>query len=79
MMTTRRKLHGRDIRFTFDELSDDVLLDDGQLALLASVAPSTWKRWRREKRLPPPVRLSGRPRYRVGDVRELLKGKYPPV
>ena len=78
-MATRRKQREPDVRLVFDRLSDDALLDDGQLALLASVARSTWKRWRREKKLPPAVKVSGRPRYRVRDIREFLKGEYPPV
>jgi hypothetical protein len=77
-MATARKQR-EDIRRVFHELSPDVLLDDGQLALLASVARSTWKRWRREKKLPPAVKVSGRPRYRVSDIRKFLKGEYPPV
>jgi hypothetical protein len=77
-MGSARK-QSEDIRRVFDKLSPDVLLDDGQLALLASVARSTWKRWRREKKLPPAVKVSGRPRYRVRDIREFLKGEFPPV
>ena len=63
-----------DIRVIFYCLSDDVLLDDAQVGLLAGRAPATVKRWRRQGRAPPCVRLNGAPRYRVGDVRPWLRG-----
>jgi hypothetical protein len=74
-MTTRRKQHRPDIQLIFDDLSDDVLIDDGQFAAVADVAPSTIKRWRREGKTPPVVMLNGRPRHRVGNVRPWLRGR----
>jgi hypothetical protein len=68
-----------DIRVIFDCLSDDVLLDDAQVGLLAGRAPATVKRWRRQGRAPPCVRLNGAPRYRVGDVRPWLRGRTHPL
>jgi hypothetical protein len=85
-MTTRKK-NRDDIRQSFDKLADDVLIDDLQLALVSGCAPSTVKRWRREDRekdksrdksrdkLPQVILINGRPRYRVGDVRALLRGQ----
>jgi hypothetical protein len=78
-MATRRKQIDSDIRLIFDRLADAVLLDDMQFGAVTGSAPSTIKRWRRQKKLPPAVRLNGRPRYRVGDIREWLKGEYPSV
>lgn len=63
-----------DIRLVFDKLGEDALLDDGQIAIMANVAPSTIKRWRREGKTPPVVLLNGRPRHRVGDARPWLRG-----
>jgi hypothetical protein len=78
-MATRRKLL-EDIRLVFDKLSDDALLDDAQVGLLAGRAPATVKRWRRQKKTPPCVSLNGAPRFRVGDVRPWLRGRvHPPV
>jgi hypothetical protein len=66
--------HRADIRQVFDKLGEDVLLDDSQIAIMADVAPSTIKRWRREGRTPPIILLNGRPRHRVGDARPWLRG-----
>jgi hypothetical protein len=74
-MTTRRKQREPDIRLVFDKLSEDSLLDDVQLGQLAGRSPATIKRWRREKKTPPPLLLNGFPRFRVGDVRPWLQGK----
>ena len=52
-MATRRKQREPDVRLVFDRLSDDALLDDFQLGLLAGRSPMTIKRWRREKKTPP--------------------------
>jgi hypothetical protein len=73
-MATRRKPREPDVRLMFDRLSDDALLDDAQLGLLAGRSPMTIKRWRREKKTPPWVSLNGAPRFRVGDVRPWLRG-----
>jgi hypothetical protein len=73
-MAAARKRRDADIRLVFDSLSGDVLLDDGQIAAVADVAPSTIKRWRREGRMPSVVMLNGRPRHRVGDARPWLRG-----
>jgi hypothetical protein len=62
-----------DIRTIFDNLSDDALLDDGQVAVVAHVSRPTIKRWRREKKGPRVTMLNGLPRSRVGDVREWLR------
>jgi hypothetical protein len=62
-----------DIRTIFDSLSDDALLDDGQVAIVADVSRPTIKRWRRKKKGPRITMLNGLPRSRVGDVREWLK------
>jgi hypothetical protein len=78
-MVTARKRRDGDIRLNFDRLSDDVLIDDGQFADVADVAPSTVKRWRREGKTPPVVMLNGRPRHRVGNVRPWLRGRVNPL
>jgi hypothetical protein len=62
-----------DIRTVFHALSDEALLDDLQIALIADVSRPTIKRWRREKIGPRVTMLNGLPRSRVGDVREWLK------
>jgi hypothetical protein len=62
-----------DIRAVFDSLSDDALLDDGQVAIMANVSRPTVKRWRREGKGPLVVVLNGLPRSRVGDVRPWLR------
>jgi hypothetical protein len=72
-MAAARKTR-EDIRLVFDRLSDDALLDDAQLGMLAGRSPMTIKRWRREKKTPPCVWLNGAPRHRVGDVRPWLRG-----
>ena len=77
-MAARRK-RLEDIRLVFDKLSNDVLIDDGQFADVADVAPSTVKRWRREGKTPPVVMLNGRPRHRVGNVRPWLRGRVNPL
>jgi len=63
-----------DIRFIFDRLSDDALLDDLQTSLLAGRSVPTIKRWRAAGKTPPVVMLNGLPRYRAGDVRAWLRG-----
>jgi hypothetical protein len=73
-MATRRKVREPDIRLVFDKLSDDALLDDFQLGVLAGRAAMTIKRWRRLKKAPRHVVLNGLPRFRVGDVRPWLRG-----
>ena len=73
-MATRRKPRDQDVRVIFDQLSDDALLDDFQVGLLAGRAAMTIKRWRREKKTPPFVSLNGCPRFRVGDIRPWLRG-----
>jgi hypothetical protein len=77
-MAAARKRRDTDIRLIFDRLSDDVLIDDGQFAAVADVAPSTIKRWRREGKTPPVVMLNGRPRHRGGDARPWLRGTRAP-
>jgi hypothetical protein len=72
-MVTRQKLTKPDIRIIFDGLSDDALLDDSQIAVVADVSRPTIKRWRREKKGPRVTMLNGLPRSRVGDVREWLR------
>ena len=71
-MAARKKARDPDIRTTFGKLSDDTLLDDGQLALLADVSIPTIKRWRRKEKTPPVIRLNGLPRTRVGAIRPWL-------
>lgn len=79
-MATRRKQREPDIRQIFDRLSDDALLDDAQVGLLAGRSAMTLKRWRRLGLAPPCVRLNGAPRFRVGDIRPWLRGRaHPPV
>jgi hypothetical protein len=73
-MATRRKQREPDIRRVFDELSEYALIDDAQLGQLAGRSPATIKRWRRERKTPPPVSLNGLPRHRVGLVRPWLRG-----
>ena len=77
MMTIRRKQREPDVRLMFDKLSDDALLDDAQVGLLAGRSPATIKRWRRERKTPPCVCLNGAPRFRVGDIRPWLRGVIP--
>ena len=69
-----RSKPSEDVRFVFDKLSDDALLDDNQVALLAGRAVSTIKRWRAEGITPPVVTLRDLPRYRAGDIRAWLRG-----
>jgi hypothetical protein len=73
-MAAARKRRDADIRLVFDKLSEDTLLDDGQIAAVADVAPSTIKRWRREGEMPSVIILNGRPRHRVGAARPWLRG-----
>jgi hypothetical protein len=49
-MAAARKRRDTDIRLVFDRLSDDALLDDFQVGLLAGRAAMTIKRWRRERK-----------------------------
>lgn len=63
-----------DIRFIFDRLSDDGLLDDFQTSLLAGLSVPTIKRWRAAGKMPPATFFNGRPRYRAGDIRAWLRG-----
>jgi predicted DNA-binding transcriptional regulator AlpA len=72
-----RSKPSEDVRFVFDRLSDDALLDDNQVALLAGRAVSTIKRWRAEGVTPPVVKLHELPRYRAGDIRAWLRGGAP--
>jgi hypothetical protein len=78
-MATRRKQREPDIRQIFDRLSDDALLDDFQVAQLAGRAATSIKRWRRQGKTPPCVRLNGAPRFRVGDIRPWLRGRAHPL
>lgn len=73
-MAPRRKSRDQDVRVIFDRLSDDALLDDFQVGLLAGRSPMTIKRWRRNRQTPPVVMLNGAPRFRVGDIRPWLRG-----
>jgi hypothetical protein len=72
-MATRRKRLEPDVRLVFDQLSEDALLDDGQVAVIADVSRPTIKRWRRDKKGPRVTMLNGLPRNRVGDVRAWLR------
>ena len=78
-MAAQKKVREPDVRLLFDRLSDDALLDDFQVGLLAGRSPTTIKRWRRNRQTPPVVMLNGAPRFRVGDIRPWLKGEYLPV
>jgi predicted DNA-binding transcriptional regulator AlpA len=78
MRLTRAKWRD-DIRVIFDDLCDDVLLDDHQVALLAGRSTPTIKRWRRDGKTPSIVMLNGLPRYRVGDIRAWLRGEVAKV
>jgi hypothetical protein len=60
----KTKGHEADIRTIFDSLSNDALLDDGQVALVADVSRPTIKRWRREKKGPRVTMLNGLPQPR---------------
>lgn len=62
---------------TFDDLSADAMLDGAQVAILARVAQSTFKRWCREDKAPRLTRINGRPRFRAADVRVWLSGSNP--
>ncbi len=57
---------------TFASLSDDVLLDDVQIAALVGVKPTTVKSWRAKGLGPEFVYLIGRPRATVRAVRAFL-------
>jgi hypothetical protein len=72
-MAARLRTPGPDIRTIIDTLSDDALLDDTQVASLAGVSRSTYKRWRREGKGPAVINLNGLPRSRVGDLRLWLR------
>jgi hypothetical protein len=76
---TPPKLRDMDIRWIFDKLNDDALIDDAQLAIMGDLAPSTIKRWRGEGKTPPTVTVNGRTRYRVGDARPWLRALSIPL
>ena len=63
-MAAQKKVREPDVRLLFDRLSDDALLDDFQVGLLAGRSPTTIKRWRRNRQTPPVVMLNGAPRFR---------------
>jgi hypothetical protein len=46
-----------------------------QLSLLSGYSEQALKKWAREGRSPRVTMIEGRPRYRVGDVREWLNGE----
>lgn len=74
-MGAPKKPRPADIRLLFDKLSDDVHLDDQQVASLANRSVSTVKRLRRAGKLPPPVWINGLPRHRAGLIRLWLRGE----
>jgi hypothetical protein len=67
------------IRECFDRLSDDVMLAPGHAAAVLAVSPKTLEDWRGQG-IAPPVRSKLRDaktspvRYRVGDVRDYIRG-----
>ena len=59
---------------TFEQLSDDVLIDKFYVCHLFSCSVATVWRWCKDGRLPVPVRLGARAtRWRVGDLRRCLR------
>ena len=62
------------IRSTFSELADDVLLSEREASDVAGYGPLTFKRWRRDKKGPPWLRLNGGVRYKVQALREWIDG-----
>lgn len=69
------------IRECFDALSADVLLTPGDTAEVLAVSPKTLEDWRAKGIRPPSWLKLGDPlgktspvRYRVGDLRDMLRG-----
>jgi hypothetical protein len=58
-----------------DSLSDDVLLDDKQIAALTGLSIVTIKRWRSLGTGPTVTWLGDRPRVRVADYRAFLAAR----
>jgi predicted DNA-binding transcriptional regulator AlpA len=59
-----------------DGAPDETLISYADLSALSGFAVVTLRLWHREKKkkLPQVRRIEGRPRFRLGDVREWLKG-----
>jgi hypothetical protein len=53
---------------------DEVLLTPNEVHALYGWAPVTLRLWHRQGRGPRQVRLEGRPRYRLGDLRAWISG-----
>jgi hypothetical protein len=62
------------IRSTFSELADDVLLSEREASDVAGYGPLTFKRWRKDKKGPPWLRINGGVRYRAKALRDWLDG-----
>ena len=62
------------IRNSFSELADDVLLFGREAAEVAGYGPLTFKRWRKDKKGPPWLRINGGVRYRAKALRDWLDG-----
>jgi hypothetical protein len=69
------------IRECFDALSADVLLTPGYTAEVLAVSPKTLEEWRAKNIRPPlwlklgdPLGKTSPVRYRVGDLRDMLRG-----
>lgn len=56
-------------------LPDEALLTRRQVAHLSGFTIGALKKWGREQRGPRVTTIEGRPRYRVADVREWLRGE----
>jgi hypothetical protein len=64
-----------EITRNLDSLSDDVLLDDKQIAALTGISIPTLKRWRALGTGPVVTWLGDRPRVRVADYRAFLAAR----
>jgi hypothetical protein len=59
---------------TLDGAPDWTVLAPSEVAALSGAALVTLRLWKRQGRGPKQIRIEGRPRYRLGDVREWLNG-----
>ena len=71
----RRRKHAAKPMPDIEKLPGTALLARRQVAALTGYAGVTLKRWADLGRGPKIVRIEGRPRYRVDDLREWLAGQ----
>jgi hypothetical protein len=75
--------HTRSSRYTnlalLEGAPDETLISYADLSALSGFAVVTLRLWhgKKNKKLPRVRRIEGRPRFRLGDVRQWLKGDEP--